>query len=677
MNKIIRDSLHGYISLPSIIFSEIIDTPIFQRLKRIEQTSMRPLYPSAHHDRFVHSIGVYYLGEKAFNGLIKNIEKDDYYIGKEQIWEQYGLLFKIACLLHDCGHSPFSHSFEYAYLGDKNGKKLKEIKCILKESLINLADSDFADLSDESKLLYESSVEDLFSGSPSPHEVFSSLVVVRHFRSNIKHVCETLLEGFKITIDDIEFIQRAILGMKYDIEKVSDGESKIKFNILNCLIQLLNSKSFDVDKLDYIMRDSAASGVKNLAVDVERLLNALTIIEIHEYRSKIEIKSDINNSVIIKDLKTHINGDLSEKCELNLSLSNVRLDGTLKGHLTINNGSITIDKKFNINGNGEFPFESETSINGFLEDAIIKGHFVGSIEATHPSNNVDGFIRCHIDGSICGTVIGNVLWENKGITLYEIGYKQSALSVIEDTIIARNRLYMWTYAHHKVTYIDYLLRNAVLVSLLDKSNRVLNLSNIENSANERLEKLLSLDIFEKNTESYLLDDSRFVTMMTDDMVNSQNMFAEKYLSRTKSFSVWKTYAEYNMYFCDLSIEERRRLFRLLFDREEKQEGYSEGNLQFFPNSILKDYPNSVEYTWIHPSGYKLSKISADDTYLLFNKSVRRLKDIMIKDKSAEEYVDHKSFFYLYTSSHFDYDQKMKLIDFLKNKLRETINSSST
>ena len=52
-NKLIRDSIHGYIQIPSIVVSEIIDTPVFQRLRQIEQTSMRALYPSAHHVRFV------------------------------------------------------------------------------------------------------------------------------------------------------------------------------------------------------------------------------------------------------------------------------------------------------------------------------------------------------------------------------------------------------------------------------------------------------------------------------------------------------------------------------------------------------------------------------------------------------------------------------------------------
>lgn len=58
--KSIRDSVHGVIRIPELWADNIIDTPNFQRLRRIEQTSVRCLYPSARHDRFIHSLGVYY-----------------------------------------------------------------------------------------------------------------------------------------------------------------------------------------------------------------------------------------------------------------------------------------------------------------------------------------------------------------------------------------------------------------------------------------------------------------------------------------------------------------------------------------------------------------------------------------------------------------------------------------
>ena len=122
--KIFRDSVHGYINVPVDYVTNFIDTELFQRLRHIEQTGMRILYPSARHDRFIHSLGTYFLGHKAFECFKRNIYrsyhgiagKTDHYIifedekENECFWDKCQLLFEIACLLHDCGHAPFSHT---------------------------------------------------------------------------------------------------------------------------------------------------------------------------------------------------------------------------------------------------------------------------------------------------------------------------------------------------------------------------------------------------------------------------------------------------------------------------------------------------------------------------------------------------------------------------------------
>ncbi|MFA6807893.1 MAG: hypothetical protein WCR27_02750 [Eubacteriales bacterium] len=109
--KIIKDSVHGYIEVDQLYISNFINTPHFQRLRRVEQTSMRVLYPSARHDRFIHSIGTYYLGNKAFTYFQKNYLT--YYGEKHKdCWEKWGKSFGIACLLHDIGHAPFPNTCE-------------------------------------------------------------------------------------------------------------------------------------------------------------------------------------------------------------------------------------------------------------------------------------------------------------------------------------------------------------------------------------------------------------------------------------------------------------------------------------------------------------------------------------------------------------------------------------
>jgi HD superfamily phosphohydrolase len=98
----IRDPIHGYIHINDLE-RELIDNQVFQRLRRIRQLSGAHLtYPGAQHSRFEHSIGCLHLAGLA--GLILARETG---LGHD---EQQQL--RLAALLHDVGHGPFSHTFE-------------------------------------------------------------------------------------------------------------------------------------------------------------------------------------------------------------------------------------------------------------------------------------------------------------------------------------------------------------------------------------------------------------------------------------------------------------------------------------------------------------------------------------------------------------------------------------
>lgn len=74
--KVYKDPIYDYIEIDADLFSTYIDTPEFQRLQQIRQTSYVPLYSSAVHNRFCHSIGVYYLGKLAIQSFKDNIQSD-------------------------------------------------------------------------------------------------------------------------------------------------------------------------------------------------------------------------------------------------------------------------------------------------------------------------------------------------------------------------------------------------------------------------------------------------------------------------------------------------------------------------------------------------------------------------------------------------------------------------
>lgn len=98
----IVDPIHNFIRVYETEL-RIIDSPIFQRLRRIRQLSGAHLtYPSAQHSRFEHSLGVMHIAGQAANAL-----KEKGLLNLDQIQN-----IRLAALLHDVGHGPFSHLFE-------------------------------------------------------------------------------------------------------------------------------------------------------------------------------------------------------------------------------------------------------------------------------------------------------------------------------------------------------------------------------------------------------------------------------------------------------------------------------------------------------------------------------------------------------------------------------------
>lgn len=268
--KKFKDPLYDYIEIDNTIVAQIIDTPSFQRLKDIRQTSYTPLFPAAYHNRYVHSLGVYHLGCMAFRAIrpqLVNYSKNTNICNKIDIIQR---VFELACLLHDVGHAPFSHTGEKFYL-DKSETLYKSLKeCVNKDDFSN----DFNALG---------------AKKPAPHECMSCIVGLRTYNDHFENA------------EQRELFARCIIGMpimfnekepaSYD-SKMSEDERKVikkereRYNskkkgieLLNCVISLLNSSIIDVDRLDYIIRDSVTIGFKNAQVDYVRLLDGLRIVE--------------------------------------------------------------------------------------------------------------------------------------------------------------------------------------------------------------------------------------------------------------------------------------------------------------------------------------------------------------------------------------------------------------
>lgn len=286
--KSIKDAIHGYIRLEEP-FWRIIDTAEFQRLKWIEQTSYRVLYPSARHDRFIHSIGVYHLGQKAIQGFLNNCNDEEAMIVKK-----YKYSFLMACLLHDIGHAPFSHTCENLFsYKEKIRNKDSKINCeLLAEAKSHLDPSVCA--------VFEKDYSNLISNNPpSPHEIMSSIITCRKFNEY-----RNFFENEGINSLDLDLIIRSIIGCCYPFKRSDNETVRLESGIKNCLIRLLNSPTVDVDKLDYIARDTQMSGYDSIVLDNKRLLDNVCIVDndgIYSPAFKKGALSVLSNVVIAKN----------------------------------------------------------------------------------------------------------------------------------------------------------------------------------------------------------------------------------------------------------------------------------------------------------------------------------------------------------------------------------------
>lgn len=109
----IRDPIHGMIELnPGE--AAIVNQEVFQRLRRIHQLALTSLvYPGATHTRFEHSLGVMHLASRVMDSLYKRPLLQQHFTVEK--FNRLKQLVRLAALLHDVGHAPFSHGGEEVF----------------------------------------------------------------------------------------------------------------------------------------------------------------------------------------------------------------------------------------------------------------------------------------------------------------------------------------------------------------------------------------------------------------------------------------------------------------------------------------------------------------------------------------------------------------------------------
>jgi len=221
----VRDPVHGSIKLLDEEIP-IIEAPFFQRLRSIKQLGFSEfVFPGATHTRYLHSIGVMDVATKVFNQLFSN---QTYNADTRRLRETV----RLACLLHDIGHAPLSHTTEFVM------PKLSELK--LPKSFCPDQDRQ-ADHEDYTiKSIIDSSFTDSFS------------LVTKKFGVHPEQVAELITGRTNspeyFTMDGVNF-----------------------FPLLHQLV----SSEMDCDRMDYLLRDSYFCGVSYGKFDLDWIIDNL------------------------------------------------------------------------------------------------------------------------------------------------------------------------------------------------------------------------------------------------------------------------------------------------------------------------------------------------------------------------------------------------------------------
>lgn len=274
-NRLVMDPVHG-----GIHFFEhektVIDHPLFQRLRSILQNDMLFLvFPGATHSRFQHSIGAMHIAGRVFQAMVRsylvdakkyhrNIRMTD---SQREAIQYFNACLRLAALLHDTGHAPFSHQFETA----------APIHNIL------------VDPTTISALWPENSWRRYYNNVPErlTHEHYSVWCADRILRDTLPGAAldleiEDIICLFETTnhapTDKFTAHSKALLSLFLrrgaDTSKLSDAFLAAK---IQGLFRTLISGELDVDKMDYLLRDSFFSGCRYGIYNLDHLLSTLRV----------------------------------------------------------------------------------------------------------------------------------------------------------------------------------------------------------------------------------------------------------------------------------------------------------------------------------------------------------------------------------------------------------------
>lgn len=227
----VRDPIYGFIPF-TVLEQKVISDPAFQRLRRIGQLAVTHyIYPGATHTRFSHSLGVMHMASLMFDSIVNS--------SRESLREEFGFndgtidimhqTVRLAALLHDIGHGPFSHASESVMPHNPN------------------------------------------TGKQFNHEEYTVSIIKSRFESVFNNSPDRISVG---SITDLIDRKGMVLG-DYGL-----------------FFKSIVSSQLDADRADYLLRDSYHCGVKYGVYDHARLVKSLMVGFDQDGYARVGIKEE-------------------------------------------------------------------------------------------------------------------------------------------------------------------------------------------------------------------------------------------------------------------------------------------------------------------------------------------------------------------------------------------------
>jgi HD superfamily phosphohydrolase len=238
----------------------IIKLPLLQRLRRVRQLGLAYLvFPSANHTRFEHSLGAAHAALQMFDHLASEAGLKD----REKVYFRLREAIEVAALLHDCGHTVFSH------VGERVLQQMYKDDFVAVQKTL----SGYYPTVIKQKAAEENETNTLKSERPPAAELLSSLIVLsptfeKYLESYVSAV-GNISSGVPALIDDSCAL---ILGK--DLAGAVDSHRN-SYNFVTTLL----SGDIDADKIDYVGRDAYFAGLP-VSADIHRLLLQLTVANV-------------------------------------------------------------------------------------------------------------------------------------------------------------------------------------------------------------------------------------------------------------------------------------------------------------------------------------------------------------------------------------------------------------